>query len=56
MRDVKDAPRPLGRTEQNGLVDGPSDKVGWEVTVLVIVGVALALAGIALLVVGLLMH
>jgi hypothetical protein len=56
MRDVKDVPRPVGRTEQKGPVDGPSGKVGWDVAVLVIVGAALALVGIALLVVGSLIH
>jgi hypothetical protein len=56
MRDVKDEPRPLGRTEQKRLVEGPSGKIGWDVAVLVIVGAALALVGIALLVVGSLMH
>ena len=56
MRDVKDEPRPVGRTEQKRLVEGPSGKVGWDVAVLVIVGAALALVGIALLVVGSLMH
>jgi hypothetical protein len=56
MRDVKDVPRPMGRTEQNSSVDGPSGKVGWDVAVLVIVGAALALVGIALLIVGSLMH
>jgi hypothetical protein len=56
MRELKEAPRSLGQTEQNGLVDGPSGKIGWDVAVLVIVGVALALLGIGLLVVGFLMH
>ena len=56
MRDVKEAPPSLGRTEQKGLVDGPSGKVGWDVVVLVTLGTALALVGIALLVVGSLMH
>jgi hypothetical protein len=56
MREVKEAPRSLGQTEQKGLVDGPSGKIGWDVAVLVVVGAALALVGIALLVVGFLMH
>jgi hypothetical protein len=56
MSDVKEAPRSLGRTEQKGLGDGPSGKMGWDVAVLVIIGIALALVGIGLLVVGLLMH
>ncbi len=56
MSKAKDARRPLGRTEQKGLVDGPSGKIGWEVAVLVIIGTALGLLCIALLAVGLLMH
>jgi hypothetical protein len=56
MSKVKEAPRPSGGTEQKGLVDGPSGKIGWDVAVLVIIGAALALLGIALLVAGLLMH
>jgi hypothetical protein len=56
MTKVKEAQPPLGRIEQKGLVDGPSGKIGWDVAVLVIIGTALALLGIALLVVGLLMH
>jgi hypothetical protein len=56
MSDVKEAPRPLGPTEQKGLVDGPPGKMGWDVVVLVIIGTALAVVGIGLLVVGLLMH
>jgi hypothetical protein len=56
MSETKEAPRPLGRTEQKGLVDGPSDKIGWDVVVLVSLGAALAIVGVALLVVGSLMH
>jgi hypothetical protein len=56
MSDVKEAPRPLGRTEQKSLMDGPSSKMGWDVAVPVIIGATLSLVGIALLVVGLLMH
>jgi hypothetical protein len=56
MSDVKETPRSLGRTEQKGLVDGPSRKIGWDVVVLVGLGTTLALLGIALLVVGSLMH
>ena len=56
MSKLKESQRPLGRTEQKGLVDGPSGKIGWDVAVLVIIGTALALLGIALLVAGLLMH
>ena len=56
MSKVKEAQRPVVRTEQKGLVDGPSGKIGWDVAVLVIIGAVLALLGIALLVVGLLMH
>jgi hypothetical protein len=56
MREVKEVPHSLGPTEQNGLVDGPSGKIGWDVAVLVIVGATLALVGIVLLVVGFLMH
>jgi hypothetical protein len=56
MNEVKEAPRPLGRTEQNGPVDGPSGKIGWDVAVLVVLGATLAFVGVALLVVGSLMH
>jgi hypothetical protein len=56
MSDVKEARRPLGRNEQKSLMDGPSGNMGWDVAVLVIIGAILALVGIALLVVGLLMH
>jgi hypothetical protein len=56
MSKVKEAQRPSERTEQKGLLDGPSGKIGWDVAVLVIIGTALALLGIALLVAGLLMH
>jgi hypothetical protein len=56
MREMKEAPRLLGPTEQKGLVDGPSGKIGWDVAVLVVVGGALALVGVTLLVVGFLMH
>jgi hypothetical protein len=56
MIDVKEAPRPVGGTEQKRLVDGPSGKIGWDVAVVVIIGATLALVGVALLVVGLLMH
>jgi hypothetical protein len=56
MSKVKEAQRPSDRTEQKGLLDGPSGKIGWDVAVLVIIGTALALLGIALLVAGLLMH
>jgi hypothetical protein len=56
MRDKKKAPPPLGRNEQKGLVDGPSGKIGWDVAVVVILGTTLAVIGVALLVVGLLMH
>jgi hypothetical protein len=56
MGDAKEAPRRLRRTEQKDSVDEPSGKVGWDVAVVVILGTTLALVGIALLVVGLLMH
>jgi hypothetical protein len=56
MSKVKDAQRPSGRTEQKGSVDGPSGKIGWDVAVLMVIGTALGLLGIALLAVGLLMH
>jgi hypothetical protein len=56
MDKVKEAPRPLGETEPKGLVDRPSGKVGWDVAVVVILGTTLAVVGVALLVVGLLMH
>ena len=56
MNEVKEAPRPLGGTEPKGSGEGPFEKVGWDVAVLVIIGVTLALAGVALLVVGSLMH
>ncbi len=56
MSEVKEAPRPSGRTEPKGPVDGPSGKIGWDVAVVVIIGAALALVGVALLVVGSLMH
>jgi hypothetical protein len=56
MSDAKEAPPPLGRTEQKGPVDGPSGKIGWDVAVVVIIGTTLAVVGIALLVVGSLMH
>jgi hypothetical protein len=36
--------------------DGPTGKIGWDVALVVILGTTLALVGIALLVVGLLMH
>ncbi len=56
MSEVKEVPRPSGRTEPKGAVDGPSSKIGWDVAVVFIIGTALALVGVALLVVGLLMH
>jgi hypothetical protein len=56
MSDVKEAPPSLGRTKQKGLVDGPSGKIGWDIVMLVTLGTTLALVGIALLVVGSLMH
>jgi hypothetical protein len=56
MSDAKEAPRPLDRTGQKGPVDGASSKIGWDVVVLVTLGTILALLGIALLVVGSLMH
>jgi hypothetical protein len=56
MSEVKEAPRPPGRTEPKGTVDGPSGKIGWDVAVVVIIGTTLALVGVALLVVGSLMH
>jgi hypothetical protein len=56
MSEVKEAPRPSDRTEQKGLVDRPSGKIGWDVAVVVVIGATLALVGVALLAVGLLMH
>ena len=56
MSEVKEAPRPLDRTEPKGPVDGPSGKIGWDVAVVVILGTTLAVVGVALLVVGSLMH
>jgi hypothetical protein len=56
MSDAKEAARPPGRTEQKGPIDGLSGKIGWDVAVLVTLGTILALLGIALLVVGSLMH
>jgi hypothetical protein len=56
MSELKQAPRPSGRTEQKGLVDGPSGKIGWDVAAMVIIGTALALVGVALLVAGSLMQ
>jgi hypothetical protein len=56
MSDVKEAPRRSGRTEQKGLGDSPSRGIGWDVVVLVTLGTALAVVGVALLVVGSLMH
>jgi hypothetical protein len=56
MSEVKEAPRPSGRTKQKGLVDRPSGKIGWDVAVVVVIGATLALVGVALLAVGLLMH
>jgi len=56
MSEVKEAPRPPSRTEPKGAVDGPSGKIGWDVAVVVIIGTTLALVGVALLVVGSLMH
>jgi hypothetical protein len=38
MSEVKEAPRPSGRTEQKGLVDGPSGKIGWDVAAVVVIG------------------
>jgi hypothetical protein len=56
MSEVKETPRPSDRTEQKGLVDGPSGKIGWDVAAVVVIGTTLALVGVALLVVGSLMH
>jgi hypothetical protein len=56
MSEAKEAPRPSDRTEQKGLVDGPSGKIGWDVAAVVVIGTTLALVGVALLIVGLLMH
>jgi hypothetical protein len=56
MSDAKEPPRPLDRTEPKGSVDAPSGKIGWDVAAVVVLGTTLALVGIALLVVGLLMH
>ncbi len=56
MNDVKKPSRPLGRTEHKDVVDRPSSKIGWDVAVVVILGAILALVGVALLVVGSLMH
>jgi hypothetical protein len=56
MDKVKEAPRPLGGTEPKGPVDRPSGKIGWDVAVVVIIGTTLAVVGVAMLVIGLLMH
>jgi hypothetical protein len=56
MTEVKEASRSLRRAEPKGPLDGPSGKIGWDVAVLVILGIALALVGITMLVVGSLMH
>jgi hypothetical protein len=56
MSEANEASRPSGRTEPKGAVDGPSSKIGWDVAVVVIIGTTLACVGVALLVVGLLMH
>jgi hypothetical protein len=56
VTDVKEAPRSLDRTKPKGSVDPYSGKIGWDVAVLMILGTTLALVGVALLVVGSLMH
>ncbi len=56
MSEVKEAPRLSSRTAPKGPVEGPSSRIGWDVTVVVIIGATLAFVGVALLVVGSLMH